>query len=266
MSPPGTLKEILAHPYYNGVRSVELALFAEHRYAFYYWNKWTRGLIDEDYITHSPALVSLDWHQDLVWPTDGEKKLLSKLNLSSNKDVTLFSWANLRPLNDTQILSAAYLNLIGDIYVHCRQGKFEHNWEDEMFEDVYGNIHTVKKFKSYESLEKCLLESKHHHVYFDIDLDFFTLNNPYNGVGKSFTYLKKAEIEDMLKVDRPLINWIFERLCGITIATEPEHTGGLLRSNKLLDIIDRIYFKPSLFSNYGSNWKKSCHWRHLPKR
>ncbi len=217
----------------------------------------------EDMISHAPALVTLDWHQDLIWPTSREKQWLSKLYLSNNKDVSLYSWANLRSWNDTQIMAAAYLNLIGNIYVHCRQGKFDGDWDDENLKDQYGNIHTVRKFKKYEDLEKCMLSATEHFVYFDIDLDFFTIKNPYNGIGKKFTYLSKQQIVEMLQIERPLIKWILERICGITIATEPEHTGGLLQSNKLLEIIDSIYFKPSLFSNFGEQWEKSTTWKHF---
>lgn len=67
--------------------------------------------------------------------------------------------------------------------------------------------------------------------------------------------MKKEEIINLLSIDTLLIKWIFERLKGFTIATEPKHCGSLLKSNKLLDIVNKIYFKPSLFS-------KNCDWKH----
>jgi len=91
------------------------------------------------------------------------------LDLNNNKDVALYSWANLSNLNDAHILAAAYLNIIGDIYVHCRQGKFESHWEDEYFTDRYSNVHTIKKFKEYKDLEECLFKSEKNNIYFDID-------------------------------------------------------------------------------------------------
>lgn len=100
-----------------------------------------------------------------------------------------------------------------------------------------------------------MLASNETKVYFDIDLDFFTLNNPYNGKGKKFTYMEKEEMQNILSISNPLTQWIFERLCGFTIATEPKHCGGLLKSNKLLDIINKIYFQPSIFS-------ENCDWKH----
>ena len=230
--PPGSAKQILSHPFLRrGV--TELAIFQEHRYAFFYWLKWTRENTD----CKPPCLVSLDWHQDLCYPCETEKKWLSELDQSNDGEVALFSWAKLAGNNDGHILSAAYLNIIGDIYVHCRQGTFESNWEDEEFIDINGNKHTIKKFKTHKELEDCLLASNETKVYFDIDLDFFTLNNPYNGKGKKFTYMEKEEMQNILSISNPLTQWIFERLCGFTIATEPKHCGGLLKSNKLLDIM-----------------------------
>jgi len=248
--PPGSDKQILAHPVIeNGV--VELAIFQEHRYAFFYWLKWTRKQNE----THPPCLVSLDWHQDLCFPCDTEKEWLSQLDQSDDGEIAVFSWAKLAGNNDGHILSAAYLNLIGNIYVHCRQGTFDNDWKDEELIDINGNMHLIKKFKTQESLEKHLLTTTERQVYFDIDLDFFTINNPYNGNGKKFTYMTKEQIANLLSVDTPLIQWIFKRLAGFTIATEPEHCGGLLKSNKLLDTINKIYFRPDLFT-------KNCDWRH----
>jgi hypothetical protein len=78
------------------------------------------------------------------------------------------------------------------------------------------------------------------------------------GEGAEFSYLSDEQIIEMLKIDRPLINWTFNRLNGITIATEPEHCGGLLKSNQLLNLVNDIYFEPSLFSPFP----KLCNWRH----
>ncbi len=42
-SPPGCKVAILAHP--SGVdESLDLALFHDHRYAFFFWSIWTRNL------------------------------------------------------------------------------------------------------------------------------------------------------------------------------------------------------------------------------
>ncbi len=265
VTPPGSLTELLAHPFFSETDTVELSIFNDHRYAFFFWNKWTLKRKRGKQKTKPPCLVTLDWHQDLLWPNNTEKKWLDSLDTDSNKDVAYFAWANLNPLNDGHIMAATYLNLIGDVYVHCRQGTLESSWANKLFKDKYGNTHTVRKFKSFEALEECMLASKESKVYFDIDLDFFTLNNPYNGVGKTFTYLTEVEIRNMLAKERPLIEWIFQRLQGFTIAIEPEHSGGFLKASRLLNLISKIYFKPALFSNYGDNWAKRTNWSHLTR-
>jgi hypothetical protein len=205
-------------------------------------------------------LVSLDWHQDLVYPSDTEKKWLKALNLKNNADVSFFSWARLNPLNDGHIMAAAYLNLIGNVYVNCRQGRFDGDWEDESITDIYGNIHIVKKFKEFSGLETSLLSSNENSVFFDIDLDYFTIKNGLSDGKFKFTYLSDNEIKKLLSTNRPLIKWIFDRIDGFTIALEPEHVGGLLKSNKYLGLIDKIYFNPGLFS-YRSNWKHVTKYR-----
>lgn len=248
--PPGTAYEILAHPYYPN-SAIELAIFQEHRYAFYFWNKWNR----KNKNANAPCLVTFDWHQDLCFPCDTEKKWLEKLDTSNDADVSVFCWAKLAGNNDGHILCAAYLNLIGNIYVLCRQGTFPTAWEDEELIDKFGNQHLIKKFKTKEALEEYLLGSDEENVFFDIDLDYFSINNPYNGKGKKFTYMSDMQIKKLLDIESDLINWIFQRLQGFTIATEPEHCGGILKSNMFLGKISSLYFEPELFH-------PDCKWKH----
>ncbi|MGF7230594.1 hypothetical protein [Arachidicoccus sp.] len=265
--PPGSLTDRLPHPFESSIRSVEVAIFFEHRYAFFFWAKWHRLLKEEEIIKDiPPTLVTLDWHQDLAFPTDQQKQWLDELDMESNTALSLFSWSSLSALNDEQIATAAYLNLIGDIYVHCRQG-IRQEWEDMELIDKYGNVHQIKRFKTFESMEASLLSSTIDTVYFDIDLDFFVLGNPYSTGGATnpskFSYLAESAITEILNFNRPLIQWILKRLCGFTIAIEPEHTGGLMRAMKYLKIIDSLYFKPSLLTYCGSNWKNNSNWKHL---
>lgn len=252
--PCGSLVDIVAHPNLQKNQAIDIAAFNEHRYAFFFWNKWLLNLRKKNSKIKSPALVSLDWHQDLVYPNNSEKEWLKELDLTSKGDVSLFCWAKLNPLNDGHIMAAAYLNLIGDVYINCRQGRFADDWKDETIVDINGNPHLIKKFKEYSALESTLLKSNEDAVFFDIDLDYFTVKNGLSDGKFKFTYLSDKEIVALLSPGRPLINWIFERMEGFTIALEPQHTGGLLKSNKYLGLIDKIYFKPGLFS-YRSNWK-----------
>lgn len=253
IEPPGALRQILAHPI-NNFEAIELALFLEHRYAFFYWNKWMR----KNEGANPPCLVSLDWHQDLCYPDPVEKEWLDALDLSNDGEVSVFSWAKLAGNNDGHILCAAYLNLIGDVYVYCRQGTFTNSWNDEELIDTYGNKHIIKKFKTNKDLQDALLKSSETSVFFDIDLDFFSVKNGLSDGSFEFTYLQEAEIRTLLDKDNSLIHWIFERLKGFTIATEPKHCGGLLRSNKYLDLISDIYFNPELFA-------PKCNWKWKPK-
>jgi len=264
VTPPGTLTEILAHPHFYNSRTIELSIFYEHRYAFFFWLKWATKFIGEDQTINPPALVTLDWHQDLCEPDDNDD--LNQLDINNNAEVSFFSWAKLNPNNDGHILSAAYLNKIGNIYVHCRQGNFSQDWEDKDFYDLFGNVHKIRKYKTFEDMENFLLTSDETAAFFDLDLDFFTVDNPYNGKGDHYSYLTDEEITTLLNPKRPLIQWLFERLRGFTIAIEPEHTGGLAKANRYLDLINSIYFDPPLFTNHGSDWSKSTDWRHLSPR
>ena len=76
---------------------------------------------------------------------------------------------------------------------------------------------------------------------------------------KRYTYMKRSNVHDLLSADNPTINWIFKRLAGFTIATEPEFCGGLKKSNYFLKIIEDLYFTPSLFHKQlhgkGTRWK-----------
>lgn len=253
IEPPGVSRQILSHPI-NESEAIELSVFQEHRYAFFYWNKWMR----KNEVGNPPCLVSLDWHQDLCHPCETEKEWLNELDLTSDADVSVFSWAKLAGNNDGHILCAAYLNLIGDIYVHCRQAPFPDAWKDEELIDKYGNKHIIKKCKTYGALQDVLMATSETSVFFDIDLDFFSVKNGLSDGSFEFTYLQEEQIRTMLDKDNPLVNWLFERLKGFTIATEPEHCGGLLKSNKFLDLISDIYFNPELFA-------PKCNWKWKPR-
>lgn len=248
--PPGASTQILSHPHWEG-GSIELGLFQDHRYAFFYWLKWNR----ENRLVQPPCLVSLDWHQDLCYPEEIEQGWLNAIDLSDNGSIAEFTWSKLCGNNDNHILSAAYLNNLGNIYIHCKDPGSDLNWEDEELIDKYGNKHIIKKFKSYNNLEAHLIKSEEKAVFFDIDLDYFTIDNPINGEGKEFTYVNDEEMFSQLSIQRPLIAWIFEKIEGFTIATEPSHTGGLLASNRLLEIINNLYFQPDIFT-----WE--CDWKH----
>lgn len=58
VTPPGSLRQLLSHPYYGDKKSIEISIFNDHRYAFFFWNKWTQKLINDDTINCPPNLVT----------------------------------------------------------------------------------------------------------------------------------------------------------------------------------------------------------------
>ena len=248
---PGSMSDTVCHP---GGRdeSVEVAVFQSHRYAFFFWAQWTR----KRPAGPPPCLVSIDWHQDLCYPGPHEKEWLNGLNLQDVQEVAAFSWASLSSNNDDHILAAAYLNLIGDVYVLCRQRS---NWPDEQLIDKFDQVHTIRKFKTAEDLQQALTASSEEAVYLDVDLDYFAIKEGYKRKMKASDYMPKPEIQALFDAQQPLMSWVYQRLSGFTIATEPEYCGGLAKSNELLDTMTSILFKPGLF-------EKNCGWKHLRKR
>ncbi|WP_256009464.1 hypothetical protein [Desertivirga xinjiangensis] len=250
------MREILLHPFQRD-HCIELALFQEHRFAFYYWLKWTNNLL-----TEIPSLISYDWHQDLAPPYKDELEELQELDTTNRAEVALYTWAKLSHFNDVQIRAALLLNKLKDVYVICRQDVGRKAKEE--IRDIYGNVHTINIFRSTEAFDAyvpCIEDQK---VYLDIDLDFFTFGNPTSGKSpfntKGYTYMKQAAIKELFSANSETLRWILRRLAGFTIATEPEFCGGLKKSNYFLGILDNIFFTPSLFHRDlrgdGTKWRQ----------
>lgn len=257
IEPPGCRSEILLHPYIPK-ETIELALFQEHRFAFYYWNVWTNELNGE-----VPSLITLDWHQDLCPPYQDELDELKSLDNMHRGELAIYTWAKLSHQNDVQIKAALLLNKVKDVYVICRQKCSRPQLETVT--DFQGNSHLIKIFDSINEFEEYLPNILDHKLYFDIDLDYFTISNPISVGGykqkKQFTYLSKKEILGLMGLSNPVIEWVLKKVAGITIATEPEFCGGLKQSNYFLNIVDQLYFRPSLFHNIPNS--EGTQWRHL---
>lgn len=254
-SPPNVMKVILAHPFYSSKKSIELGIFNSHRFAFYFWAKWSNEKKDDVV----PDLVTFDWHQDLAYPEDTEKEWLGKLDLNNLFEVSFYAWAKLYPHNDNHIVSAAYLNLIGDIYVVCKQahyGKVDDGVKE--FKDIHGHIHHIRKFENHETLIKYVGTQNIEQVYFDIDLDYFTIENSTSNDKQHFTYVKDKAIKEIFNFDSPLMQWVTKRVEGMTIALEPEHTGSINKSMKYFGLLEKLFFNGSVFQ-----WKTT--WRHLKR-
>lgn len=248
---PGSLSDTVSHPG-GQATCVEVAVFQSHRYAFFFWAQWTR----KRPAGPPPCLVSIDRHQDLCFPTANQQAWLDELNVSDDQAVAAFSWASLSTNNDDHILAAAYLNLIGNVYVLCRQLT---NWPDEQLIDKFGNVHHIRKFKTAEDLHQALATSPEAAAYLDVDLDYFAIKEGYNRKMKISDYMSTSEIMALFDARQPLMSWVYQRLGGFTIATEPEYCGGLTKSNELLNTLNSILFKPGLF-------EKNCDWKHLRKQ
>jgi hypothetical protein len=247
--PPGCKIDILRHPGGDNV-AVEIALFQEHRYAFFFWLRWSRYLRGEG--ERVPALVSLDWHEDLAGPDEDECKELLALDQEAPREVALFCWEKLNPLNDGHILAAAYLGFLGDVYVVRKQRR--EPLAD--FIDASGTAHRIRCFDSTAALLAQVGTEEHQRVFFDVDLDFFTESRDPHGGGESVTLVSDAEILKALDPTGPLMAWLIPRLSGFTIATEPEFCGGIENSNHLLSVLSAALFSPAMLSHRSK-------WRHL---
>ena len=252
-TPPNSEYQILEHPSGNRNRSIELALFNEHRFAFYYWLKW--NLKDDKKVV--PDLITFDWHQDLVYPCGSIKGELESLDLTNKFEVSFFAWARLNSLNDDHIMAATYLNQLNDIWVVCKQNHLS-GYTDRVFIDYQGKEHTIRKFPDKDKLFEQLVCSKTSNLYLDLDLDYFTIENCTSNDRQKFTYMKEKEIEKIFSVDSDFMRWIFQRMDGFTIALEPKHTGGITHSLRYLSLLNRI-----LFSGDILHW--DCNWNHLKR-
>ena len=228
---------------------MELAVFNHHRFAFYYWIRWN---LDKQI---RPDLISFDWHQDLAYPEEEDKKELRNLDANNPFEVSFFSWARLNSLNDNHIMSAVYLNLLRNVYVVCKQSSFD-EFEDEEFLDFQGTKHFIRKFKDSQSLCAAVEQEQINDVYFDIDLDYFTIENSSTNDKQRFTYMNHKQINEIFNPSGELMKWIFKRIQGFTIALEPEHTGGVEKSLRFLVLLEKLLFTKSI-GNRENDWKRS---------
>ena len=179
---------------------------------------------------------------------------MSKLDIKNQFEVSFYSWAKLNPLNDNHILSAAFLDLIGDIYVVCKDFSCSGLNDIEEITDINNNVHLVRKFDSSKNLLTHLLTSNLKEILLDIDLDYFTIDNISSNDKQQFSYMSDKTIKELFNPRSPVMSWILSRIAGFTIALEPEHCGGLQRSMKYLSLLENTLFTGSIF-NDEVEWK-----------
>jgi len=246
--PPGAFSEILAHPFYKGEKAIEQATFKEHRFAFFYWYKWWKNLVSKENIEEPPTLITLDYHRDLFSPNDREKKELLEVEKLNEADRAYFCWARMNPQNDGHILSAAYLNVIGNIILLKHQEGLEDN-NKLSFEDYKGNKHEIFEFTCVKDFADFILGYETNHIFLDIDLDYFISETGDYWSSEGYIPMNESEISGIINPSSEYFKKIYKHLEGITIAKEPKHCGGNVNSCHILQAVEK-----SMFTE-GKKWR-----------
>ena len=244
--PPGSYEQWLNHPQ-DDEQQTAVGISHEHRFAFYFWSRWLYELNMLEQVER-PDLVTIDWHRDLAPPSEQEKTDLEALNLADSNELSLFCWGYLNPHNDDHVLSAAYKNVIGDVYVLCKQ-KFTN---PDSIEDLNGNHHAVHVFDSLEELESSL--DKGSPLFLDLDLDYFTETDSFMGMDADLELTDEQQIRSLINPNSDFFDHVISRLIGMTIALEPKFCGGYRNSSYLFNIVDDQLFDPPLL-HPEARWK-----------
>lgn len=243
--PPGTFREVVPHPGGQN-RVIEKAIMMEHRFAFVFWMKWKKALQQRDWLRQpAPTLVTIDWHRDLAPPEDHQKRKLEKLDLSNLSDTANFVWAQFDQTNDGHILSAAWLNLIGDIILLKNSaGPLR-----DTFIDREDNHHQVFEFREYKRFEEFLTGRDDKNIFLDIDLDYFIHGKGNTFYPGTFEPYSEEEIRSVINNRSPAFTYLLPRVDGLTIAQEPSYCGGIANSCRILNVVNNQLF------DTRNNWK-----------
>ncbi|NGP88825.1 hypothetical protein [Fodinibius halophilus] len=245
--PPGTFCRQLPHPSGDD-RTIEKAVIMEHRFAFFYWLKWTNSLRDNGLLTQSPpTLVTIDWHRDLAPTPDDQKKRLLELDQSNLSDVSNYVWAQFDQTNDGHILCATWLNLVGDVILLKNSAEDMH----DVVTDHDGNKHHIHEFRSFDRFQEFMLERDDKNIFFDVDLDYFIHGKGKRYYSEDFKRYSDKEITQVIDPKLPIFQHIFPKIDGITLAQEPGYCGGIVNSCKIMEVIHS-----QLFGDENN-------WRHL---
>ena len=227
----------IPHPAGAGNKDIELAIFKDHRFAFYYWLKWSRRAGGEP-----PALVTVDWHRDLAPPPSGKRSALKRVAASGLNQVMEFVRTQMDPHNDEQVLSAAWLNLVGDIYLLKNYGM----QQEESFAGRNGEPHRIREFEDKDRFTAAVTGAGASRIYLDIDLDYFVKNKVAPHQRDEVELYDDEEIRKFIDPGGQLFGQLFERLAGFTIATEPRYCGGTGNSVHLLEVVLSRLFTPDM--------------------
>ncbi|MDQ7816410.1 MAG: hypothetical protein RDU14_05245 [Melioribacteraceae bacterium] len=241
-SPPGSFLEYLQHPCGNTRLSIEEAIFKEHRFAFYFWNKWGKRLNQNRDIELPPTLISIDWHTDLSAPDDDEQGELEQLNLDDDNEVALFCWLRLFCNNDRHIKSALYLNLLSDVIILQRQS----DSYSRSYTDKFNNKHEIEIFSDHKKFYDFIMDKDYENVFLDIDLDYCVMNSGDIANASEAKTMLDEEIKQIFDIQNGLLSPLLNSIEGITIATEPDHCWGVLNSIHFLEVIEKTFFNSDL--------------------
>jgi hypothetical protein len=209
--------------------------------------KWHNQLVDNGDLEKPPTLLTIDWHRDLAPPSEDQKKRLQELNQSNLSDIANYVWARFEQTNDGHILSAAWLNLIGDIILLKNSAETM----QDTFIDKNGNEHTIYEFRHYDEFEKVMLQREDEHLFFDIDLDYFIHGKGSRHYSEDFERYSDEEIRTVLNPQKPAFQHVLPNVEGLTIAQEPGYCGGIVNSCHIMNV-----FHEQLFDKHDT-------WKHL---
>ena len=261
LNPVGCTSTFVDHPNVQLRRRncIELAFVFEHRFAFSYWIKWKQEQLDRQKVVdrdfQAPDLVTWDWHDDVGGACDFVADELELLDQRNENEVGFFCWAGLRAINDGHIAPAVWLNAIGSVYVLQKQMTAD-ECRDQNYQlsNRYGKNVNVKFFSSMKGLHTALLSRPPRtRTIWDVDLDYFVTKTSDGGKGDA-KLIPPSRVKEQTSCHNPVVSLILENVQGITIALEPEYTGGLARSLLLYKTWEGTLFTRSVFDD-------NCQWK-----
>lgn len=257
---PGSLSTFLEHPYppLRNKCAVPIGIVMEHRFAFCHWIKIKQDMLSksqpDDATFDAPDLITFDWHDDFGVQDDYDEGELQRLNQADESEVALFAWAALPSNNDGHIRPAVWLNTIGNVYIVLKQGWDRGDDRDEVIIDRHGKKHRVFYLPTPRKLVKTFQETTSDSgVIWDLDLDYLTEADEVPDQWHT-PMLSTRQIKAVLSPKSEWMQLILTDLKAITIALEPEYTGGITQSLRLFDLWQKTFFESSLF-------EKECPWK-----
>lgn len=210
-------------------------VFDPHRLALPCW-----ALALEEH-GHAPALlVTFDRHFDLAVP-----KQPAAVPEASQGVLALDAHARgeLDVRNIDHVVAAMEAGLVGDVLAFARSSP-PGALEDPAYRDRRGAEHRILRAPS---LERWLdgggkLPTSDGPVLLDVDLDAFT--SPSDLEPRAILPWPQALVRDLLLPEGSETFWraLLPRTVALTLAREPYHCGGLLASNRLLEIAAPVLF------------------------